>query len=87
MILNNIKKTIGGDDFISLPVALGCDFKQVICELDDPVFVSPEIKRKKDYFLSYARPNQSFYLRIIVGAYEAELVDKETNIINFRFKY
>lgn len=87
MVLNNINKTIGGEEFISLPVALAQPFNIVVCDTNDRVFVNDRLFRLQKQMLTHARRDQEFFTRIYVGKFVAELIDKKTNLVNFRINF
>jgi hypothetical protein len=86
MILDNIQKTIDGDDFIGLPVALSMPYTNVICELTDVHFVDKFMRSQIRYFMQHSESCYSdMYLNIDRDCDLVEIIDKQTNEPHFRF--
>lgn len=86
MILDNIQKTIDGDNFIGLPVALSMPYTNVICELTDTHFVDKFIRSQIRYFMQHSESCYSdMYLNIDRYCNLVEIIDKQTNEPHFRF--
>lgn len=86
MILDNIHKTIDGDNFIGLPVALSMPYTNVICELTDVHFVDKFMRSQIRYFMQYSKSCYSdMYLNIDRNCNLVEIIDKQTNDTHFRF--
>ena len=86
MILDNIQKTIDGDNFIGLPVALSMPYTNVICELTDTHFVDKFIRSQIRYFMQHSESCYSdMYLNIDKDCNIVEIIDKQTDEPHFRF--
>ena len=86
MILDNIQKTIDGDDFIGLPVALSMPYTNVICELTDTHFVDKFMRSQIRYFMKFSDLCYSeFYINIDRELGMVEILDKQDNKLHFRF--
>ncbi len=86
MILDNIHKTIDGDNFIGLPVALSMPYTNIICELTDTHFVDKLIRSQIRYFMQHSEYCYSdMYLNIDRDCNLVEIIDKQTNEPHFRF--
>jgi len=90
MVLDLINKTIGGDDFISLPVALSLPFSEVRANLQDPI-IDKSVHKIIDWYANkHSRTGRDLmYVRIRQDLNPAatlfELHSKETGRILFRY--
>ena len=82
MILDNIKKTIGGDEFISLPVALGLEPTKIICTLDDTELLT---KQDLDYIEFYMKFSNVKKEEFTIELTQQEGIIKLNNKMHYSF--